>query len=91
MSSEVNMSPEAARNPALDELEVTLRFGVGSASMTLGELSAIQSGYIFQTQMDLEQPVTIEVNGAVIGRGELVQVGDKIGVRVKECSPDGRI
>ena len=75
----------------IPNLEVTLRFGVGSAVKKLEELASVQPGHIFETDMPLEQPVTIEVNGAVIGRGELVQVGDKLGVRVMEYSENGRI
>ena len=78
-------------DPAIANLEVTVRFGVGSTQKTLDELASVQPGHIFETGAAINQPVTIEVNGAVLGRGELVQIGDKLGVRVKEYADNGRI
>ena len=78
-------------DPAIAQLEVTVRFSVGSTQKTLEELESVQPGHIFETGAAIDQPVTIEVNGAVLGRGELVHIGDKLGVRVKEYGDHGRL
>lgn len=72
----------------LDALEVTLRFEVGELALSLGELRAIRAGHVF----DLEQPlnrsaVRILAHGNLLGKGTLVAVGDRLGVRVSEFAP----
>ena len=70
----------------IQDVEVKIRFCVGEVSKSLRELAEIQPGFLFETDQEFDQPVTIEVNGAVLGRGELVRIGNKLGVRVKEYS-----
>lgn len=69
----------------LDALEVTLQFDLGEISLSLGELKALRPGHVF----DLGQPlnrssVRILAHGNVLGRGHLVAVGDRLGLRVSE-------
>ena len=73
----------------LDALEVALRFEVGDLSLSLGELKTIRAGHVF----DLGQPlnrctVRIVAHGNVLGKGHLVAVGDRLGVRVSEFAPN---
>lgn len=73
----------------LDALEVALRFEVGDLSLSLGELKNIRPGHVF----DLGQPlnrctVRIVAHGNVLGKGHLVAVGDRLGVRVSEFAPN---
>ena len=72
----------------LDALAVVLRFEVGELSLSLGELKSIRAGHVF----DLAQPlnrstVRILAHGNVLGKGHLVAVGDRLGVRVAEFAP----
>ena len=72
----------------LDALEVTLRFEVGALDVSLGELKAIGVGHVF----DLAQPlnrcaVRVLAHGNVLGKGHLVAVGDRLGVRITEFAP----
>ncbi|MGB2680521.1 MAG: type III secretion system cytoplasmic ring protein SctQ [Candidatus Competibacter sp.] len=66
----------------LDELPVTVSFDLGESALALGELKALEPGYAFELARGLERPVTVRANGAIIGAGELIQVGDCLGVRV---------
>ncbi len=84
------MSETVPDNSSLNDIEVTIRFGVGSTTASLEEISSIKPGYVFETGMQADQPVVIELNGAVLGYGELVQIGDRLGVRVKEYSGNGK-
>lgn len=67
---------------AIGEIPVQLVFQLGETRTTVAELSRIRPGYTFDAEADLTKPVTIKANGRIIGMGELVEVGDRIGVRV---------
>ncbi|MGK6308626.1 type III secretion system cytoplasmic ring protein SctQ [Variovorax sp. DT-64] len=72
----------------LDALEVSLRFEVGELSLTLGELKSIRAGHVFELGQPLNRsPVRILAHGNVLGKGYLVAVGDRLGVRVSEFAP----
>jgi type III secretion protein Q len=74
----------------LDALEVTLQFDLGDLSVSLGELKTLRPGHIF----DLGQPlnrstVRILAHGNVLGKGHLVAVGERLGLRVSEFAANG--
>lgn len=76
----------ASDNPALDtgEWPVVVQFDLGTLERPLGELTSLQAGYTFELPVAAARPVTIRVNGRAIGTGELVQIGDRLGVRLVE-------
>lgn len=64
-------------------LPVDLAFELGRTELRVGELSALQPGYVFPLAGPLEGAnVTIRANGQAVGQGELVAVGDTLGVRL---------
>lgn len=72
----------------LDAMEVVLRFEVGDLALSLGELKSLRPGHV----LDLGQPlnrsaVRILAQGNVLGKGHLVAIGDRLGVRVAEFAP----
>ena len=72
----------------LDALEVTLRFEVGELQLSLGELKNIRAGHVFELGQPLNRsPVRILAHGNLLGKGYLVAVGDRLGVRVSEFAP----
>ena len=72
----------------LDALEVALRFEVGELSLSLGELKSIRPGHVFDLSQPLNRsPVRILAYGNLLGKGHLVAVGDRLGVRVAEFAP----
>ncbi|MGF3025710.1 type III secretion system cytoplasmic ring protein SctQ [Methylobacterium aquaticum] len=70
--------PEAG----LDTVGVSLTFELGRRTLGLGELKGIGEGHVFDLGLDPAQPVDLVANGVRIGRGEIVEVGERIGVRV---------
>ena len=72
----------------LDELPVTVSFDLGESALALRELKTLQPGYAFELARGLERPVTVRANGAIIGSGELIQVGDCLGVRLVDLFAD---
>jgi type III secretion protein Q len=90
-SSHSTSAPESSHLPIdrLDSLEVSLRFEVGELSLSLGELKSIHAGHVFDLGQPLNQTtVRILAHGNVLGRGYLVAVGDRLGVRVSDFAPD---
>ena len=71
---------------SVDELEVPVRFELGATTATLGLLQSIQPGYVFELPSSDPAYVTIQVNGAPIGHGELVRVGDRLGIRLVKAT-----
>jgi type III secretion protein Q len=76
-------TPSAVAAPGLEELPVALDFELGSVTLALGELAALQPGYVFNLpgRSDAAR-VLIRANGVTIGHGELVVVGDGLAVQL---------
>ncbi|MGY6518261.1 MAG: FliM/FliN family flagellar motor switch protein [Lysobacteraceae bacterium] len=71
-------------------LMVELAFELGRQPLSLGEADALQPGYVFELPVPAEgATVTIRSHGHPVGRGELVVVGEVIGVRVVQWGGDG--
>ena len=83
-------TPVTAHASALAGVPVVLDFEVGSLSLPLGKIGALKPGYVLQLPMRLEEArVIIRANGVRIGHGELVAVGDVLGVQVLAIDPHG--
>lgn len=87
MDKEQEETPEADRPQeieasSIDEINIDLVFELGRKTIPVGDLKTIGPGYTFDLDNDLERPVTIRANGKIIGLGELLQVDDRVGVRV---------
>lgn len=64
------------------EVPVNLLFELGRTEVLLSDLETMQAGYVFDLAKPLSQSVDILANGRRIGTGELVRVGESIGVRL---------
>lgn len=73
---------EARSEPGLDAVNVALTFELGRRTLGLGELKALGEGHVFDLGLDPESPIDLIANGARIGQGEIVEIGERIGVRV---------
>lgn len=75
-------APPPAGDPTA-HLPVEVAFELGAVELRLGDIAGLQPGYVFALPAHLEGAnVTIRANGRVAGRGELVAVGDTLGVRL---------
>jgi type III secretion protein Q len=70
--------------PLVDALPVRVTFDLGEQAMSMQELSALGPGFIWELASPLDRPVTVRANGKAICQGELVAIGDRIGVRLVE-------
>ena len=78
-----NMVEEMNSEPVnIDELNVELTFDVGGQQIPLNELRKVQKGYTFELDRPLSQLVTIRCNGQKIGNAELIEVEERVGMRV---------
>jgi type III secretion system YscQ/HrcQ family protein len=76
----------APQESNLSDIPVTLVFEIGQTQLTMGELSQLQPGYTFQLSepLDIDRPVTIRANGVAVGRGDIVQIDDTLGIRIHD-------
>ncbi|WP_435954186.1 YscQ/HrcQ family type III secretion apparatus protein [Dryocola sp. BD626] len=75
---------ESSVSQGLGNLPVTLEFVLHHSRVSLSELQALSQGQVLPLPADAEKHVEIRANGALLGRGELVQVDNRLGVEVSE-------
>ena len=76
----------ATSSALLDSIEVAVSVVVGQANTTLGQLMRLKVADVLTVERRADAPVDIIVNGNIVGRGQLVVVGDAFGVRVTEVA-----
>lgn len=74
-------------NAVPDDLTVTLTVTVGSTSMSLARLASLAVGEILSLGVPCTGPVELRMAGAIVGRGELLDVDGQLGVRVTQLGP----
>jgi flagellar motor switch protein FliN/FliY len=72
-----------ASNPLLG-VKTTLRACVGSAVITIGELSSAHVGQVITLDREVDAVIDLLLDGQVVARGQLVAVDDYFGVRLTE-------
>ncbi|MCJ2013130.1 type III secretion system cytoplasmic ring protein SctQ [Methylobacterium sp. J-076] len=75
-------APAMGGEAELDAVGVTLAFELGRRTVTVGELRGIGPGHVFDLGLAPDEAVDLVANGARIGRGEIVKLGERLGVRV---------
>lgn len=75
---------------SIDQLTIQLALQLGEIEIPLGELEQLQPGYVLTLpHSPAHLKPTILANGQVIGRGELVTLGNQLGVRITEWKSNG--
>ena len=74
----------AANFRLLQDVDVKLTVEIGSTSLTLRELLALSESSVIELDRQSNELLDVLVNGTLIGRGEVVMVGDRVGVRMTE-------
>ena len=81
----------AANFRLLQDVDVKLTVEIGSTQLSLRELLALGEASVIELDRHANELLDVFVNGTLIGRGEVVTVGEKFGVRMTELvSPDKR-
>ena len=82
----------AANFRLLQDVDVKLTVEIGSTQLSLRELLALSESSVIELDRQANELLDVLVNGTLIGRGEVVTVGDRSGVRMTELvSPDKRV
>lgn len=68
----------------LKQLPVNISLEVASAEVSLGEISEMGEGHVITLDRMVGEPLDVRVNGALLGRGEVVEVNGRYGVRLLE-------
>jgi flagellar motor switch protein FliN/FliY len=75
-------SAEAKSPIAPEQIPVTLVVEVGQVQMTMEQLLKLEPGNLLDINLHPENGVDLTINGKLVGKGELIRIGDVIGVRV---------
>lgn len=67
---------------SIEELPIHLTVEVGRLRLTAGELMNLAPGNLLDLNVSPEQGVDLVLNGKKVGQGELVRIGDVLGVRI---------
>jgi type III secretion protein Q len=73
---------EQAARAGIARIPVRLEFVLQQNKLTMGELGQLYSGQVIDLAPEAEKQVLVLANGAVLGRGELVQMDDRLGVEI---------
>lgn len=68
----------------IQNVKVSLSALVGRCEITVAELFALKEGAVLPLDRDTREPVDIYLDGRLVGRAELVVVGDNFGLRIVE-------
>ncbi len=68
----------------LAQIPLRLSVEIGSVSRSLQELLDLTQGTVVALDRPIDAPVDILANGTVIARGEVVNAGERYGVRITE-------
>lgn len=87
MSNEENPREEIVKQPtdkpqSIDNVPLTITVEVAKIALPLSELKQLQPGNTLPLSINPEEGVVLTVNNKVIGKGELVYLGEKLGVRI---------
>lgn len=82
-AAEAPVEPESQLFKA-ELIPVTLVVEVGQVQMTMEKLLSLAPGNLLEINLHPENHVDLTINGKTVGKGELIKIGEAIGVRVLE-------
>jgi flagellar motor switch protein FliN/FliY len=69
------------------DIPVKLVVELGKAQVQLGDLLRLGRGSVLELEKAAEEPLDVHINGKLIGRGEVVVVNNKFGIKLTEIAP----
>ncbi|HOW53351.1 MAG TPA: flagellar motor switch protein FliN [Syntrophorhabdaceae bacterium] len=77
---------------SLLDISVEISVEIGRTKLTIGELLALTKGSIVELNKIAGESIDIYVNDKLLGKGEIVLVNERLGVRVMEIlTPKERV
>lgn len=74
--------PNGVADAGLGDIDIRVAFEVGRQMLPYSTVNRLAPGFVFDLARDPETAVDIVANGARIGHGEIVAIGDSIGIRI---------
>jgi flagellar motor switch/type III secretory pathway protein FliN len=87
METDITDEAEDEHVESLDMLKIRMVFEVGRKIITLSQLKSLGTGSILELLGNNPLAVTIRVNGAAAGKGEIIEIDGKPGVRITSIVP----
>lgn len=95
MSDPISGTPEGTPVRDIDfllDIPVRVVVELGKATVQLGEVLRLGLGSVVELEKAADEPLDVHVNGKLIGRGEVVVVNNKFGIKLTEiASPTERV
>lgn len=82
MTGSAESATSQSLDSLLDDLPLKLVCQVGSVELSLAQLRELGTGSLVQLTPQLHEGVDLMVNGRRVGQGQLVRIGDGLGVRL---------
>ncbi len=76
-------SEASLKKASISDLSVRVQVEVSRFDVSLDELMKMEPGYRLPVEINPSH-VNLTVNGKLIGRGEIVEIGNQVGVRITE-------
>jgi flagellar motor switch protein FliN len=77
---------------SLLDIPVEISVEIGRTKMVIGELLSLSKGSIIELNKIAGESVDIYVNGKLLGKGEIVVVNERLGVRIMDiATPKERV
>lgn len=89
-TNESQKEPKAEATRDIDflmDIPVKVVVELGRTKVELGELLRLCRGSVLELQKPAEDPLDVHVNGKLIGRGEVVVVNNRFGIKITEIAP----
>lgn len=74
--------PNEKREINLEKLPLHVSVEIARLKMTLEELSNLSSGSLLELPIKAEEGVALVINGKIVGKGDLIKIGETVGVRI---------
>ena len=71
----------------LMDIPVKVVVELGKANVELGEILRMGLGSVLELEKPAEDPLDVHINGKLIGRGEVVVVNNRFGIKLTEIAP----
>lgn len=83
VTNTASQSEEKREKVSLENVKLDLRFEMNRIKTSLSELRNYEAGYVFDFTLNSDE-IYLTVAGQTIGVGQLVEIGQNVGVRITE-------
>lgn len=75
----------------LMDVKLKLSVELGKAQMTIKEVLGLNTGSVIELEKTADEPVELYANGTLIAKGEVVVLGENLGLKITEIVEQDKI